>query len=188
VKSKVGEAILFAAALVALFLYSGLDYAGGWVFFRFLIVIGVSVVILWALIRASACLVKGDKKMTLRYLAVLVLGVGCFFAGRVITDYIAVRVVGPILQSAIQEIRAGKILPRISQSFPLSVSRTSPTIAVYSLGSVFSFLSSYVAYDAVDSTSQAAASRVALFLDGGACQVSARRIGLGYYFVTEACS
>ena len=141
---------------------------------------------LWAIGRSIFFLVNKRVNAALVYAAIPIMGVLCYFAGQSAADFIAVRTVGPVIQSAIRDVRNGQPLPPASQSYSVSVLARAPAVATYSLGGPL-FLASYIAYDEANSTTQTASGRIAKLLDGGHCEVSVRPIGAHYYFVNEAC-
>lgn len=135
---------------------------------------------LWAVGRGVACLIGRDGRGALQYLSVPVLGIGCFFAGRAISDFITVQTIGPAIQRAIRDAERGGTVDR-----PMIVSKEPPYIVAYNFSGPLLFgPEKYVVYDQVDATAAGESARLGRFLDGGKC-IETHAIGEHYYLVVE---
>lgn len=118
--------------------------------------------------------------------AVPVAGIGLNHAGSVITDLLTVNSCIPALQESLLAVKNGKTLPRESQSFPITVLRTNPDVAVESLDSVL-FAPEFIAYDTADRSPEDVALRIHKKETPGCSGAAARRVWGDYYWVTDVC-
>lgn len=122
----------------------------------------------------------------LKYLAVVVVWFACYSAGSRVNDLLTVNSCVPGIESALRATRDGRALPHMSQSFPFGVLDAGRQVAVCSLNGPL-FDAQYIAYDPADPSPALETARLGKLLDGGSCDVRARRIRARYFWIGEAC-
>ena len=139
-----------------------------------------------ALVRLISMLLKREPRRALPYVAILLLLPTELYVGSWLNEYATTLVCAGGLRSAINQVKAGKKLPVLSQAFPIQVFQTDPEVASYAQMSPL-FLAEYVVYDAADRRTSDVAARLRADLDRNSCEVGADRVVGNYYWVSEAC-